>query len=177
MITKRRQTLGIQILIAMAVLGMIAYVFFPAMPSTRILADNWYDESNLTGFEPYLSQEAAAVHRQTSDRSNRVKAAFVILARNSDLQDIRSSIRQLEDRFNRKFNYPYVFLNEEPFTDEFKQKTSDLTKAPTHYGKIESDMWGYPDHINQTYAAECRQSMHNRRIIYGGNESYRHMCR
>jgi alpha 1,2-mannosyltransferase len=29
-------------------------------------------------------------------------------------------MKQMEDRFNKKYNYPYVFLNEEPFTDEFK---------------------------------------------------------
>jgi hypothetical protein len=184
-INKRRQTL-LQILLVMAVMGLIAYAFYPALPpSTRILADNWYDESKLPSLESHARQEAAALAAISQKNAanvamtnpNRVKAAFVILARNSDLQGIRYSIRQMEDRFNRHFNYPYVFLNEEYFTDEFKQKTSDLTKAQTFYGKIESDMWGYPDYINQTYAAECRQSMHDRRIIYGGSESYRHMCR
>jgi len=29
-------------------------------------------------------------------------------------------MKQMEDRFNKKFNYPYVFLNEQPFSDEFK---------------------------------------------------------
>ncbi|ORZ03673.1 nucleotide-diphospho-sugar transferase [Syncephalastrum racemosum] len=110
-------------------------------------------------------------------RPDKVKAAFVILARNSDLNGIRQSIRQVEDRFNRKFNYPYVFLNEEEFSDEFKSLTQSLTKAETRYGKIDASMWGYPSHINQTYAAECRKDMADRSIIYGGSESYRHMCR
>lgn len=26
-----------------------------------------------------------------------------------------------EDRFNKKYKYPYVFLNEEPFSQEFKE--------------------------------------------------------
>ena len=30
-------------------------------------------------------------------------------------------LRELEDRFNHKFNYPWTFLNEEPFNDEFKK--------------------------------------------------------
>ncbi|KAI9313343.1 nucleotide-diphospho-sugar transferase [Dichotomocladium elegans] len=115
--------------------------------------------------------------QQQQQHSNRVKAAFVILARNSDLNGVRFAMRQVEDRFNRKFNYPYVFLNEEDFTSEFKTLTTSLTKASTVYGKIDESMWGYPEHINQTYAAECRQDMHNRKIIYGGSESYRHMCR
>ncbi|KAF1802534.1 nucleotide-diphospho-sugar transferase [Mucor lusitanicus] len=185
MMTKRRQTLLLQLLAVTAVFCTIAYVFFPsARPASPQLADNWYDESDLTGFEPHENQEMAAlaaVHHGGKQEPvidpNRVKAAFVILARNSDLQGIRQSIRQMEDRFNKKFNYPYVFLNEEYFTDEFKQKTSDLTSAQTFYGKIDEDMWGYPDYINQTYAAECRKDMHDRKIIYGGSEPYRHMCR
>lgn len=106
-----------------------------------------------------------------------VKAAFVILARNSDLNGVRHAMRQLEDRFNRKFQYPYVFLNEEHFTDDFKQKTASLTQATVHYGKIDADHWSYPAFINQTKAAECRQEMESREVIYGGSESYRHMCR
>jgi len=29
-------------------------------------------------------------------------------------------MKQMEDRFNRKYGYPYVFLNEEEFSPEFK---------------------------------------------------------
>jgi alpha 1,2-mannosyltransferase len=46
-------------------------------------------------------------------------ATFVFLARNSDLEGVVSSVRQMEDRFNRKYNYPWVFLNDEPFSEEF----------------------------------------------------------
>lgn len=155
MTSKRRQTTGVQILSALAVFLFVAYFFMP----TKITHDR-------------------SLHNNLTQRSsNKVKAAFVILARNSDLNGIRQSIRQVEDRFNRKFNYPYVFLNEEPFSDEFKTLTQSLTRAETHYGKIDASMWGYPSHINQTYAAECRKDMADRNIIYGGSESYRHMCR
>jgi len=46
---------------------------------------------------------------------------MVMLARNSDLDNAVRSVRRTQDRFNDKFHYPWVFLNEEPFTDEFKQ--------------------------------------------------------
>lgn len=51
----------------------------------------------------------------------RANATIVMLARNGDLPGIIKSMKQLEDRFNKKFHYPYVFLNEEPFSDKFKQ--------------------------------------------------------
>ena len=42
-------------------------------------------------------------------------------ARNGDLNGVIISMKQMEDRFNKKFNYPYVFLNEKPFDDNFKK--------------------------------------------------------
>lgn len=54
----------------------------------------------------------------------RANATFVILARNSEIDGAVQSIRENEDKFNRKYKYPYVFLNEEPFTEEFKQYVS-----------------------------------------------------
>jgi alpha 1,2-mannosyltransferase len=56
----------------------------------------------------------------TSLLYRKANAVIVMLARNSDLSGAVSSVKQMEDRFNKRFQYPYVFLNEEPFTDEFK---------------------------------------------------------
>lgn len=44
-----------------------------------------------------------------------------MLARNGDLEGVVKSLKQMEDRFNKRFRYPYVFLNEEPFSDKFKE--------------------------------------------------------
>ena len=51
----------------------------------------------------------------------RANATFVILTRNSEIDAAIRSVREIEDRFNRNFGYPYVFLNEEPFPEEFKR--------------------------------------------------------
>lgn len=48
-------------------------------------------------------------------------AVMLMLARNSELEGAVSSVKQLEERFNRKYHYPWVFLNDEPFSEEFKQ--------------------------------------------------------
>ena len=52
---------------------------------------------------------------------SRANATFVILARNSDLEGTIRAVRSIEDRFNRDYRYPYVFLNDEPFSDDFKR--------------------------------------------------------
>ncbi|KAI8880642.1 glycosyltransferase family 15 protein [Backusella circina FSU 941] len=107
----------------------------------------------------------------------RVKAGFVVLVRNNELYQLRSSMRYLEDRFNKKYNYPWIFLNEEPFTEEFKNMTAMMTNAQVHYGLIPTEHWSYPDWIDQGYAAQTRKQMAEENIVYGGSESYRHMCR
>ncbi|KAJ2408576.1 hypothetical protein GGI10_004821 [Coemansia sp. RSA 2530] len=113
----------------------------------------------------------------TSVVSERANAAFVILTRNKDLKSLRETLVQLEDRFNRRYHYPYVFLNNDPFSDEFKEKIASVVSGECHFGLIPHEHWSYPEHINQTKAAEVREDMTRRKIIYGGNESYRHMCR
>ncbi|OBZ87940.1 Glycolipid 2-alpha-mannosyltransferase 2 [Choanephora cucurbitarum] len=111
------------------------------------------------------------------DNSSPVKACIVVLVRNSELNGILSTMTQLEKTYNSKFNYPYVFLNDDDFTEEFKERTTAVTKAATRYGKLDHQMWGYPSFINQTYAAECRAEMARYNIPYASSESYRHMCR
>jgi len=44
---------------------------------------------------------------------------MLMLARNSDLEFAYHSIREIEEQFNRKHGYPWVLLNEVPFTEEF----------------------------------------------------------
>ena len=108
---------------------------------------------------------------------DRMNATFVTLARNSDIWEIAKSIRSVEDRFNRKFNYDWVFLNDEEFNEEFKKLTSALVSGKTKYGVIPKEHWSFPDFIDQDRAAKVREEMKEKKIIYGDSISYRHMCR
>ena len=92
-----------------------------------------------------------------SQKPEKVKATFVTLARNSELYDLIKSIRNVEDRFNRKFNYDWVFLNDDDFTQEFKDLTTALVSGKTKYGKIPKEHWSYPDWIDLKRAEETRK--------------------
>lgn len=107
----------------------------------------------------------------------RAKATFVSLARNEELYELIKAIRNVEDRFNRKFQYDWVFLNDKEFTEEFKQLTSAIVSGKAKYGLIPTEHWSYPDWIDQEKAAKSRADMRAANIIYGDLESYRHMCR
>jgi alpha 1,2-mannosyltransferase len=107
----------------------------------------------------------------------RMNATFVTLARNQDVWEIARSIRQIEDRFNRKFHYDWVFLNDAEFDETFKKVTTSLVSGTTKYGKIPKEHWSFPDFIDVDKAARVREDMKERKIIYGDSVSYRHMCR
>ncbi|PVV02484.1 hypothetical protein BB560_001929 [Smittium megazygosporum] len=119
-------------------------------------------------------QELENKQAQIFPRKRNMKAALVSLVRNSDLSEMRSTIRELEDRFNYKYGYPYIFLNDVPFTDEFKEGVTVLTKANVSFGILDSESWGYPEWIDQEKAAHIRKTA---KYMHAGSESYRFMCR
>jgi len=109
--------------------------------------------------------------------TERANATLLMLARNSDVGSAVSTVKELEDRFNGKYHYPWVFLNEQPFSEDFKRRISIVASGPVHFGKIPEDHWYQPNWINETKATEARHKMEEENVIYGGSVSYRNMCR
>ncbi|KAJ1810623.1 hypothetical protein LPJ56_005874, partial [Coemansia sp. RSA 2599] len=107
----------------------------------------------------------------------RANASFVVLLRNRELDQFRATMRQLEDRFNRKYHYPYLFLNDEPFTEEFMRFIAASTTSNVTFATIPHDHWSVPDFVDEEKAAQARRKMEENKVIYGGSLSYRHMCR
>jgi mannosyltransferase len=66
--------------------------------------------------------------------SARINATILSLVRNEELDDMLRSMRDLERTWNHKFNYPWTFFNDQPFTDEFKRRTRAATNAEVRYG-------------------------------------------
>lgn len=140
--------------------------------------------------------QAPFVDRNQKDKEsseypgNRRNACIVTLARNSDLNGVVHSIIQFEAMWNAQFTYPYVFLNDKPFSTEFIDgvktalgearglKTEEIKDgADVSFGLVPEEHWSYPYWINLTIADQWRQDMSRAGVIYGGSESYRHMCR
>ncbi|KAJ1959866.1 hypothetical protein IWQ62_004444, partial [Dispira parvispora] len=105
----------------------------------------------------------------------RANACFVVLVRNEEMMDMITTVLSLEKKFNNKYNYPYVFLNDKPFTEVFKRTVSLMTNANVTFGLVPKEHWSYPSWVSQVRASETRYNM--REVIYGSSESYRHMCR
>ena len=59
--------------------------------------------------------------------STKPRAALISLVRNSELPGLIQSMRQLEYHWNRKYQYPWIFFNDEPFSDEFKVRYTRIS--------------------------------------------------
>lgn len=112
-----------------------------------------------------------------NSQQDRTNATFLVLARNKDLEGIVKTIKSVERHFNRWFNYPYVFLNDEDFEELFKETVKRHTGSPVHFGIINDTMWGFPDWLDVQPARKAIERQGEAGIQYGGVESYHHMCR
>jgi alpha 1,2-mannosyltransferase len=84
---------------------------------------------------------------------------------------------QFEFRFNHRYHYPYVFLNDEPFTEHFQTEVRKLTNSVVSFGTIPKEHWSIPDFVDKNLAEEKRNNMKRDGVMYGGSLSYQHMCR
>ncbi|CAI4036079.1 hypothetical protein SMKI_14G2960 [Saccharomyces mikatae IFO 1815] len=106
-------------------------------------------------------------------------ASFVMLARNEEIEDVIKTIYSIEEHFNQWFHYPYVFLNDQPFEEDFKAKILNATSgADVEFGTIDEIVWNFPIDVKDTFDFyNAIEDQGDRSILYGNLESYHKMCR
>lgn len=109
--------------------------------------------------------------------SDRTNAAIITLVRNSELEKILWSIRDLERTWNHKFNYPWMFFNDEEFTEEFKEAVQVEIRAKCTFHLIPREHWDIPSWINKDVMKESADMLKEQKVQYAHLESYHQMCR
>ncbi|KAL2119285.1 hypothetical protein VTJ04DRAFT_6245 [Mycothermus thermophilus] len=107
----------------------------------------------------------------------RIPATLLALVRNEELDGMLQSMRDLERTWNHKFNYPWTFFNDVPFTEEFKRKTQAETKAECRYELIPKEHWEMPKWINKQLWEESAKRLKEQGVQYADMLSYHQMCR
>lgn len=139
-------------------------------------AKNLQDAAESAAHEDLSKNVMDFIKPSFANKGNKPKACLVTLVRNSELNDMVNSIRQVQKKFNEQFKYDWIFLNDDEFTDSFKEAIkTEIPNSVVKFGLIPKEHWSYPDYIDQSKAADTRMKMAD--IIYGASESYRHMCR
>ncbi|CAK7274050.1 putative mannosyltransferase ktr4 [Sporothrix epigloea] len=109
--------------------------------------------------------------------TERINATLLALVRNEELSGMLQAMTDLERTWNHKFNYPWTFFNDVPFTEEFKRRTSAATKAECHYEVIPDEHWIKPGWINDDLFRESVRMLKENEIQYADKLSYHQMCR
>lgn len=104
------------------------------------------------------------------------KACIVTLCRNSELEDVLSSMKDMEHRFNSRHGYPYIFLNDKQFSQNFRDTVRAATNSKTFFGLVPQEHWSIPPNISEQLVYQHMLNMDDD-ILYGKSISYRHMCR
>ncbi|BGP06318.1 hypothetical protein JCM10049v2_002139 [Rhodotorula toruloides] len=142
-------------------------------------AETWYEGRRVPPWREVRVKAPPRDEEIAVNTTQRVSATFVMLARNSDVWGALDSIRQVEDRFNHRYHYDWLFLNEEPFNDEFKRHVSGIASGKVQFGLVPESEWpkGFPESIDQEKALRLINEMGQKPIPYGGSVPYRKMCR
>ena len=158
------------VLLVLTVLNIYSLLHGSAARSYRFIRSS-------SSSSPSSSPNATA--QAGSSTMTRVNAAIVILTRNSELDELLDTLHVFEMRFNRRFGYPYVFLNDQNFTDEFRVGVVSMLPVDrqVEFGMVPPEHWSYPDYIDQARARASREAMAKLDVPYGDSEPYRFMCR
>jgi hypothetical protein len=119
-------------------------------------------------------------HVKTQSFHERTNATFYTLCRNSDLYELLDTIINYEFRFNSKFHYDWVFLNDKPFDDHFKLLVSNAVSGTAKFGVIPSKFWSIPSNVNINLMNSNIHHILNDpdgAYPYADSISYRNMCR
>lgn len=114
---------------------------------------------------------------QNPDDYNHANATIVALVRNHEATKMGSTLRSFEKQFNAKFKYPYTFINDEPFTDKFKEKIRKYTDAPINFVHIPAEIWNKPEFIDEEREQKAMDKLEELNVAYAKKASYHNMCR
>lgn len=108
----------------------------------------------------------------------RADASLVMLARNEELDGVIKSMMSLERHFNQWFHYPWVLINDEEFTEEFKSTVRNYTASTVEFGTIPEELWEFPEDVKETpLFKQAVELQGDKGIMYGNKVSYHKMCR
>lgn len=134
--------------------------------------------SGCNNIDQYLKQEGY-------ERQN---ATILILTKNDELDQIITSVDSIETHFNQWFHYPYVFLNNVPFDDDFKEIIQRHTDSVVEFGELKPDEWEFPEYtrnsnitnnIDNAYSIldDTIKLQGDYGVLYGDIKTYHQMCR
>ncbi|ODQ48366.1 hypothetical protein PICMEDRAFT_8914 [Pichia membranifaciens NRRL Y-2026] len=146
-------------------------------PREKVVEDNYNQLVSILQqviSEPKVDNLVRPINPSTYKLAN---ATLMIMARNQDLRGVLYTMRQIEEKFNSKFHYPYVILNDGDFKDNFIDRVTKMTTSKVYFEKIEPEEWNQPDWIDSSKQKSQMKVLKQQNIAYANKVSYHNMCR
>ncbi|KAI9267332.1 glycolipid 2-alpha-mannosyltransferase-domain-containing protein [Sporodiniella umbellata] len=83
-----------------------------------------------------------------------VKGAYYMIVRNEKSNDARAVIASMETHMKNGTQYPWIILNNQHFSADFRKYVKRVIKAPVFFGKIDLEAWEYPYWVDVARAEE-----------------------
>ncbi|OQV03708.1 hypothetical protein CLAIMM_08722 [Cladophialophora immunda] len=154
--------------------------YLAAVPLSRVsseLGGHSHQALHIPMNEPATKTPLLHVSNLGNQSSPRNDSAIIALVRTEELEGMIYSMRQMEENFNAKFGYPWIFFNDQPFTEEFKRRTRLETRAPCLYEQIPSEHWDIPGSVDADKLTKHILDMKSRGVKHASDLSYHQMCR
>ncbi|KAJ2123168.1 hypothetical protein IW147_002861 [Coemansia sp. RSA 720] len=90
-------------------------------------------------------------------------ACFLFITRTMSLTKVRRTMFDIEQRFNSRYHYPYVFLSERQFSDEFQLNVRNIASSPVTFALINN--WSAPRNDNSTHAGSNSKALGFRNMV------------
>lgn len=109
--------------------------------------------------------------------AKKANAGMIALVRNIEYLQMLTTVQNIESQFNKKYEYPYLFFNQEPFNDQFKTGMTDLLGNRAIFFHLGDKYWDVPSWINKTIQENCMGFMKDEGVKFGNVVSYHQMSR
>ena len=146
-------------------------------PREKVVEDNYNQLVSILQqviSEPKVDKLVRPINPSTYKLAN---ATLMIMAKNQDLRGVLYTMRQIEEKFNSKFHYPYVILNDGEFKENFIDRVTKMTTSKVYFEKIEPEHWNQPDWIDSSKQKSQMKVLKQQNIAYANKVSYHNMCR
>lgn len=107
--------------------------------------------------------------------STRVKAAFVVIAREEELYKLHTTIMDIQRHFNH--DYPWIIIGHKVFSTQFRNWITGITTSPVSFGLAPTIEWQEPYWINIRRAEQGAKKMANLGLPKGESMHWRRMTR
>ncbi|OTA99552.1 glycosyltransferase family 15 protein [Hypoxylon sp. CI-4A] len=109
--------------------------------------------------------------------AKRENAVLVMLARNNELEKANKTITSIDKQFNRWFNYPILFLNDNKWDPRFIQVLNETSRGLATFEVIPQGQWTFPEGVDVGAAKQSIKDQGHKGVPHAGEEGYHHMCR